>query len=185
MPQKLNQRNGPIVEPPQMFPHNGGPNMEAQKRFRKRAPIPDPKRNRSSASSTFAFAREGCQNKHLPSGPNCPPREPMQGGGRGRTSPPALSDVDIRMPKIADSNPKRPTPARENSTFFRTVSRDAERCRNRCKRTQPTREPQPIWHPTKSRTVSPGTASGSGRHLPKRISKKRKNVPESAPVMDP
>ena len=114
-----------------------------------------------------------------------PPRAYAKRGGRGRTSPPALSDVDIRMPKIADSNPKRPTPARENSTFFRTVLRDAERCRNRCKRTQPTREPQPKCHPTKSRTVSPGTASGSGRHLPKHISKKRKNVPESAPVMDP
>ena len=114
-----------------------------------------------------------------------PPRAYARRGGEAARAHPALSDVDIRMPKIADSNPKRPTPARENSTFFRTVLRDADRCRNRCKRTLPTREPQPIWHPTKSRTVSPGTASGSGRDLPKHISKKRKNVPESAPVMDP
>ena len=80
--------------------------------------------------------------------PELPPREPMQSRGRGRTSPPALSGVDIRITKNAENNPKRPAPARKDSTCFRTVSRATERCRNRCKRKPPTREPQQNCHPT-------------------------------------
>ena len=77
-----------------------------------------------------------------------PPRAYAKRGGRGRTSPPALSGVDIRITKTAENNPKRPAPARKDSTCFRTVSRATERCRNRCKRKPPTREPQQKCHPT-------------------------------------
>ena len=81
----------------------------------------------------FHMCQRRLQNKNLPSGPNCPP---------------ALSGVDIRITKIAENNPKRPAPARKDSTCFRTVSRATERCRNRCKRKPPTREPQQNCHPT-------------------------------------
>ena len=98
--------------------------------------------------STFACAQRKLQNKHLPSGPNCPPASLCKAGGRGRTSPPALSGVDVRITKNAENNPKRPAPARKDTTCFRTVSRATERCRNRCKRKPPTREPQQNCHPT-------------------------------------
>jgi hypothetical protein len=96
----------------------------------------------------FHMCQRRLQNKYLPSGPNCPPASLCKAGGRGRTSPPALSGVDIRITKIAENNPKRPAPARKDSTCFRTVSRATERCRNRCKRKPPTREPQQNCHPT-------------------------------------
>ena len=96
----------------------------------------------------FHMCQRRLQNKYLPSGPNCPPASLCKAGGRGRTSPPALSGVDIRITKNAENKPKRPAPARKDSTCFRTVSRATERCRNRCKRKPPTREPQQNCHPT-------------------------------------
>ena len=45
-----------------------------------------------------------------------PPASLCKAGGRGRTSPPALSGVDIRITKNAENKPKRPAPARKDST---------------------------------------------------------------------
>ena len=92
--------------------------------------------------------REACKTNICRLARTAPPASLCKAGGRGRTSPPALSGVDIRITKNAENNPKRPAPARKDSTCFRTVSRATERCRNRCKRKPPTREPQQNCHPT-------------------------------------
>ncbi len=54
----------------------------------------------------FHMCKRRWQNKYLPSGPNCPPASLCNAGGRGRTSPPALSGVDTRITKNAENNPK-------------------------------------------------------------------------------
>ena len=53
------------------------------------------------------------QNKYLPSGPNCPPREPMQSGGGEAVRAPPLCPASIsasqKMPKTTRNGQLQPT----------------------------------------------------------------------------
>jgi hypothetical protein len=110
--QKLNQKVAPFVEPPQTFPHNGGPKWRPKNGSEKGPPFRI-QNETATLQAPLSHVPEKVAKQILPVWTQLSPREPMQSGGARPYEPPRFVRRRYphhkncrKQPETASSSPR-------------------------------------------------------------------------------